>query len=454
MLKLPAIWGVIGIILISTADGNVLFEDDFDTNDEWATLFGPVDEEIIDGHYVVEKNGNGFGVQKHSAVFSTFDYEVSLKPLSNNIWTTGVMFCWNDASGGYEFTINSLQSFTLKKYVLGNDGIYHPEIMTTGYSSFIGQSEENILAVSKKNGQIILACNDVLIFEGTDQSFESGEIGLIVYGGSKISFDYVRVTDEESQAYQKDFFSDNFNDGDLLGWRKYNTSGHLENTGNTLLLRGAENASRTLVYTDGKYRNAPVKVIVNREDGPADAFYGLALLSLEMERVNDTSWRHNQSGVYFQISGSRRYGVGKSSFFPATSSHIHGTTDTLEITKEYRFVVNGDTLPGTDFGEDLDFNAVGLVVDAGVTVSFDDFTAGEQNNTPIVNSYRNNGILPASNSPRRPSGVVLDARGRIVASVNRSNFSRVIKNLGTGTFFVIYGKAGQPLSVKKTTIVR
>ncbi|MFP4418838.1 MAG: family 16 glycoside hydrolase [Chitinispirillaceae bacterium] len=455
MPRVPALCGLIVFILVCIAKSDNLFEDNFDTDDQWVTLFGDVTAEAQNGRYVVENTGGSVAVLKHSADFSNFSYRVSFEALASSFANAGVIFCWDDDAGGYQFTIGANKQFSLGKYTRDGNS-FSPSTIDLGFNSFIKSSGSNELVISKSGSTIQISCNDVLLTEVEDPSFDSGDIGLVVNANETVSFDHVLVTDENVDVTPRYHFSDDFDDGDLYGWNTFVNAGTVENTGDALRLNAGNQNARTIVYTDGQYQNAPVKVIVERESGSEDAFYGVMLLSQNVT-MSDTSYARGYDAFMFYINGAKQYAALSTevtSFSPRNSSNINGTVDTLEITADRQFVVNGDVLSGADFGDaSYDFNAVALIADSNVTVSFDEFEAG----TPASIAYRpqvKDKIPMKKQFELGGTGIIYDPRGREVARVNDNNYKHVLKNLGNGSFIIITKKNGKHYPIRRAVVVK
>ncbi len=455
MYRLP-LGALIVFLTVLAVNSAVLFEDDFNTDDEWVPRYGAdYETRIEDGKYIVENRNSTLGIVQHSDEFTDFTYTVSLQALTEGYRRTGVVFCWKDA-GGYEFTINSNQLFTFGKYVASGTSLNF-ESIKSGYNSFIDPAGENTLTVVKKGSDIQISCNGVPLARFVEPTFQSGDIGLVINAQETVSYDYVRVTDETESIAPKEYFSDDFNDGDLKGWNIFTQAGTIENRAGALHMNAGTEASSNIVFTSGQYKNAPVKVIVKHEGGSDSSFYGISLLSINTTPSSD-GLTTDYSAFHYRISPQKYWAALSSnaeSFSPQLSTDIHGDTDTLEITSDYRFIVNGDTLPEVDFGEPFDFNAVAFIAPSDMSVSFDEFEAGEPDPTPVIRKPHVTDRIPKREQfELGGAGIIYDPRGREVARVNDQNYENVLNNLSNGSFIIITRKNGKLHPIRRAVVVK
>lgn len=458
MRTIPAICGITFFLFVLAVRGAIIFEDNFDNSDEWAPYIGSVETAVQDGRFIVENTGNSLALLKHSADYSDFTYTISLDAQADNFSKAGILFCWKDNLGGYELTISALKQYALGKWTRNEENsTFNPSTVDLGYNSFINSSGANELSVSKSGSTLRISCNGVLLTEVVDESFASGDIGMIVNSGETVSFDYVKVTDEFMETGPKAEFVDDFEDGDLNGWGVFTQAGTIENSNGALRFNAGGENSHSIIYTNGQYEGAPVKVIVNKESGSDSAFYGIMLLELGLT-MSGNSYTRDYSSFTYYINASRRYAAFSSnatSFSPVQSTHIDGTRDTLEITPDYKFVVNGDTMPDIDMGEGFNFNAVALVADSNVTVSFDEFSAGPSATSVIASKPHGLDKFPKKKQfELGGTGIIYDPRGREIARVTDNNYQHVMKNLGNGSFIIITKKNGKHFPIRRAVVVK
>ena len=438
--------------MLGTLSAGVIFEDAFNSKDQWVPISGVFSESIENGRYVVENTGAHMGLLKHDMdPVGTFTYTVKFDALTEKYDHIGILFCWDDQAGGYMLTIGAGQEYTLSKWAK-SESRYIVSTIDIDYHSFI-YSANNTLSVSKTGDKISIACNDVLIGEASDASYAEGIIGLAVGAGEKVAFDHAWLTDAPSIFHPKSYFSDSFEDGDLNGWFAF-TPGGLISADQGRLSVNAESGS-IIMYVNGDYSGNPVKVIVENVEGSDDAYYGIMLMNVDMT-FNGSEYSLTFKGYSFYINGKRQYAsysTEMSSFVPQVSSYVHGTKDTLEVTAEYGFTINGHAMSGAGFDEPLEFNAVALVADSGVSVAFDDFSAGDSS-TNVIAWQRG---TPRQNSKHYVLGgigIIYDAMGRQRGELSVSeNQEKTLEKLGPGPYYIV-PKGEKNYPVKRAVIVR
>jgi hypothetical protein len=429
--------------------GAVVFEDQFDTKDQWAKAYGNSIETLAGGQFIVDDTGSSWCFYKHDGAYQTFTYTVKINALTPHN-ALGMTFCWQSATfEGYVFALWNTDSvnqyYSLLKLV--SNGTQSSTIpILNGWNSFINQ-RNNELMVSRSGSRIDLFCNGVWIDSVSDTSFSAGgSIGIVLGDGEKAGFDYARVTDAAVTGVPPEYFKSDF-DGGMGGWRPYfETAGTVDAANGALRISEGTGAFNTIVITNGSYKNVPVRATVTRTGSDTEGFYGLLLMRMVFDRDSNPPQNYYDAFVY-KINGEKKYvayylstrdSVKYSVFPPSTA--IHGTVDTLMITADYKFVVNGVTLPDIDFSAlNFDFNAVGFIVDSSVTVEFDNFAAGDSTKPQTA------ALVPKSWKPytsQRPryelggTGIICDIRGRVVARYTGDPHDSM-RNLGAGRFLVI-----------------
>jgi hypothetical protein len=443
---------VIGLLAVQSRSATV-FEDSFDdarqTRDNWIVAYGnPQDTTVESGQFVVRSSaGDGASptILTHDGAFDDFTYSVRLSSLTQEYGNVGILFSWQNTFEGYMFIVTSNKQFMLLKYEREGNTV-SPKRLLLEWNSFIADTD-NELTVSREGDQINLFCNGVLLASHQDTSFKQGGVGLVVGANEAVAFEDAYVTDIPLPTTTKSYFSDNFEDGELFGWRVFTNAGTIDEDGGALTINtsDAQGTGSTILFTDGSYRDVPVRAVVTRTSGSTEAFYGLILVQNEVSIADNSPVQSFDTSYVFQIRGDRNYGAyilltnTQTSFSPLQSSAIRGNTDTLEITADYKFVVNGDTLPNVSFGHGQDFNGVGLVVDPGVNVTVDEFSVGDS--TTNVTHFRD---IAQSGRRARPSyllggtGIIYDPRGRAIGQVkDGAKGADSLRNLGAGLYFVI-----------------
>jgi hypothetical protein len=419
---LNIIAGVI-ISFCSIIYAGVLFEDPFDTDVNWVKISGAPTTSCNGGMFNVNA-GASAALFLHSQNFADdFTYSMKLKVNSTNGKPVGIMFCWQANNQGYVFYITGTKQYTLGKF--GAGGAF--TAIKSGLHSFITEGD-NTIKICKKSGEITLSCNDALFEKVANSEYTGGSIGLFIDATVDVSFDHALVTDEYEDVLPVTYFADTFGDNNINGWGVITGSAGIASEGGVLKISNV--ASRRLVlFTSGVYKNQPCTTEVTYKGGDPNNIYGIAYYVMVIGASIPT--------YYFVINASRQFAIiTGGSYTLVGNSNIHGTTDTLIVTKEYDFMVNG-TVIGSAPDQGLVFNATGLSADSSLSLEFDNFSAGG-GIVPIVHKPN---INPSSKIQKNyilgGLGLVYDIRGRQVASFAEGEYKDKIKNLSSGPYYVI-----------------
>jgi len=383
--------------------------------------------------------GDNYALFKHSGEFEEYTYSVTLKVESDINKGCAILFSLQASLSGYMFIVTGGQQYHLGKWVTIGTTTSFSSILGN-FSSFIND-DYNTLKVSKKGGEISLFCNGAFLEKITDTDFGKGSIGIGLGGGETVAFDHAVVTDNAEVGEYKTWFSDDFEDGDLQGWRLI--QGGPATTANGVLKINP--SVQTLFYTNGNYKDMPCTTIVSNVGGSASTYYGIAFMSIQPGVAVDA--------YYYVINGNKNYSLQTSQGGAVGSnSFIHGTTDTLIVTKDYEFIANGQLIDDTTFSGGKDFNAVGVYVDAGVSVEFDNFRAGNNDGTAIKTNPQN--LIFSKAKPSYilgGSGIIYDTRGRKVATFE-NGYKAKLKNLGAGPYFIVIPNGGKDHIIRRAVI--
>lgn len=413
------------------ATGATLFQDDFSnataSRAQWgdSSNLKPV---FANGSMYVGSRVGYPVIINHSLACSTFTYSVRIKSLkAGAVPLPGIVFCGGMRAktggsyyGGYAFTFSPGQTYGISK-MLSNGSV---PTLYAAYNSYISDVE-NVLTVSKAGTHLVFFCNGAFLTGIVDSTFSKGEIGLFLYTGDSIQVDDVLVTDNFRAGADVKNFHDPFANPSLTGWNLWvngwqNKAEAVVSGG--VLTFASEPAGMTVIYTDGAFTDAPVKVAARFNTGDTTSFYGLMLL-----RFNRT-FTSQQVGIApagqsgFVISGKRDWGFfSDGQWLPQKSAAIHGNGawDTMEVrinaSKGLDFYVNGTSL-GTYNETRYDYNAVGLYVDIGVTAQFDDFAAGDSAvNVGVRRGWERRNLSVTSRSTSGKPRMLFDLAGRSVS---------------------------------------
>jgi hypothetical protein len=416
---------IAGVIIgfCAVVHAGVLFEDPFNTADNWVKLLGSPTTSCSGGMFHVDA-GAASAIFIHSQNFvDDFTYSVKLKITSTTGDPVGIIFCWQQSNSGYVFYITGSKQYTLGKFVSGKfEAIKH------GLHSF-STNTDNIIKICKKSGEITLSCNGALFEKIANSDYTGGSIGLFMNANVKVSFDHALVTDEYEDIKPVTYFKDEFGDNDINGWGVITGSAGIASGGGVLKISNVT-SGRLVLFTSGEYKNEPCTTVVTYKGGDPNKIYGITYYVMAIGA--------NIPTYYFVINASRQFAVITGGSYTLTPhSAIYGTTDTLIVTKEYDFMVNG-TVIGSAPDQGLVFNATGISADSSLSLEFDNFIAGTNIIVPIV--YNPN-INPSSKIQKNyilgGLGLIYDIRGRQVASFAEGEYKEKVKNLSSGPYYVI-----------------
>ena len=337
-------------------------------------------------------------------------------------------FCWQNDFQGYAFFITANKEYIFGKWVKTSATTSDFKTIEGFYFTHIYE-KDNLLKVSKKGNDFYLYCNNIFISKVSDTQFAKGSIGLYVGKSEKINFDHATLKDQPETSNPPSYFSDTFDKTNLDGWRKLNGSGTVSVNSGNLQLTDIDTTLR--LYTNNNFKNAPCTTIVTYRDGSKDAYYGINFMLI---KPNATSY----PTYSFIINANKNFAVTQtSSFTPKAHQKINGTSDTLIITAQYHFVINGEVVDKQSIkDEGLQFNALGLMVQPNVAIDVTIFTAGVKS-TPIIVQKN---TLPLLNQPSYflgGMGIIYDPKGRKVATF-QNRYQDKLKDLSAGPYIIIF----------------
>lgn len=436
-MKLRLFSGFIIIVcVVSILYADIIFEDDFNTKENWIALSSSGTISIESGTLVVETGNDSWAYLLHSKEVEDFTYaaKFNVKKCSE-AGGSGIAFCVQNNADGYWFFISAAdQYYYILKYL--SSGAF--EYLAFNTNSFINITGNNELKVSKEGEELRFYCNGIMVEKLSDSSIKKGNIGLIVGPGEKTAYDRAVLRDDIYKVdTKKKYFSDTFENDAIQGWKLWSGNGIEEKNGKLTISSSKE----MWLFTSGLYKDIACTTIVTYNSGDTSKLYGLMLLEIQPIIKND-SLSFKTSGYYYTINAERSYAVFEGGTQIKSNSHIHGSTDTLIITKDYKFMVNGKIIDD-GFSKGKNFNAVGFYAEAGVSVSFDNFSAGNPADTSGIIAKHTAFPFPKKN----PSyliggiGIIYDPMGRQVATFDGTvSYKHALKNLSSGPYIVITRK--------------
>lgn len=412
---------VIVLFLSFAAFADAVYNDDFSGSLKWVDFAGTMSKEVRNEKLFITNSGSNLGIIKHDDVninsLTEFTYSVEVNQ-ADSLNASGLFFCL-PATGlaGYQFYVQKDGVFRFIRW----DGTTPNYIdVGDGRTSFRNESKAT-LKVSKSGNTISLFCDDEYLGSVNDDNYASGEIGLVVGAGEAVEFDNVSVTNVAETGTLRSSFQDDFTDTDLKkGWRTLQGDGSYTKEDGSLTI-----SNDIQLWTTGDYDAVACTVVVSYASGDSMGFYGVNLIG-----------PNGGSNRTFVVNAKKYFGVYSGSGNAKTNSNIKGGDDTLVITSDHKFIVNGQILDDETFSTPGEFRGIALYAATGVTASVKSIRIGNSGTSPI--SHNN---LKFNNSSQEyeigGTGLIYDVRGRQVAQFEQSNYQNTLKELGTGQFFVI-----------------
>ncbi len=419
------------LCLISFLYGGTIFEDAFNNANNWVTVSGAPQTNCSGGLYnVIVPGGQQAIIKNSTALPAQYTYSAKFKvntfPAQQAV---GIIFNMQADMQCYVLFIANTRQYTFGKFVKSGSSLSFQSI-SYGWNSFISL-DNNTLKVSKKNGETSLYCNGVLLERLTNSDFSAGNIGFFIGGGINVSFDHVLVTDQYKKGEYVTGFRDSFDDNDIVGWAPINNNpATVKSEGGVLKISNVN--SQLTLFTSGLYKNKACTTIVTYKGGNKEALYGVNFFKMETPSITKS--------YLFWINANRKYAVCHTgTYLPhGPESYINGTTDTLVVSKDYKFYINGKLAYDSINDAGFDFNAVAFNVNPGVSIEAQIFKVGEPGGVPIIYSPNSNHV---NYNPHKyllgGLGLIYDTRGRKVASFEGKGYHEKLKDLSSGPYYII-----------------
>ncbi len=447
---------IMGCLLVSSsvmAD----FDDEFSNTDNWNDGGTDVEASASDGIMTVEA-GSGGGFMLYTEKYSDFTYTVIQNCTTSGNNGVGLVFCFNQITNNYY----TLMIYPGQQYVLRRSYDGTQEVIAAGYFSYIDRSGSNRLRVVKNGAEIAIYCNEYFVDAVTDQTLSEGWPGLILGGNEVVEYDRAICQTEinDNREYPTSF-EDNFEDSDLYGWRAFSGSDDVTSGSGTMTIPASGGDTRT-IYTDGDFSEGGVRAVINRTGGSDSSFYGITLMNTDVEFTSEGSITQSYSAYRFVISKSGNYAIyemntgGNFSYSSLITTVNEDGPDTLEITSDYNFMLNGQVLDKEiEVDNSAGFSAAGIYAESDVELEVSEFKAGDSS-TPVdyyaedrEDKVRRKSVQ-TKNYEIGGTGIIYDIQGRRVTEF-RNGYKEKLNDIQAGSYIII-GKDGIRKSVIRRVI--
>jgi hypothetical protein len=382
---------IVATLFCSAGFGAIIFKDDFSdpaaSSDNWNTNISNATVTFPSGVCKVQNNNETGIIVQHNFVNDpknfTISFTITKEAAANN---AGMIICLqNNTVKGYAVTVN--MHSTVYVYRLPDN-----VKLLTMQNSFVNNTQ-NRIRVSKSGSLFSVACNGEFLGQFTDDTYESGEIGLLADGKTTLNFDDIEVSDLPEVYNKRVIFQDNFDDGQMVGWTSFssNVNEKLTETDDALLVTTPANKAQ-YIYSSMRLNNFFAKATTSHISGSDSSAYGLFLCG-EPDAQNLVPM------AVFCIVADRKHAIftspGSSSIVMNSNTAIRGKayvdpvtgvktykTDTLKIEKMsgsgYVFYVNNVALDTIEANKiNFQITGVGFYTSDAVSVKYDNFIASE-----------------------------------------------------------------------------
>ncbi len=333
---------------------------------------------------------NTLGIIADTAVYDSFTYTVSVNPKRSSFADIGIGFCLQEDLDGYFFLIDSTELFKVFKYTPSSPV---PVFLAHFPASSIDHSTENTLVVSKRGNQFRFFCNGVFLDSLTDESFDTGMLGLAFAGPVDMEYRNLVITDEwksvpDPSCYKAIFDSD-WEESWYRGFADPETEIAPQPSG-ALRIRTESTAFTSPLITTGNYGGYSVQGVFqpvesNTEGFDSSAYFGIGFIDF----IQEPNFAFSSRSYVFWVNSDSTVSVIRpdtadldSQIITAeiTGSLHHGAhPDTLEVIwddSSFIFSANGFRLAAPMISsEKFEIDAIGIIADKGVSMDVHSFSA-------------------------------------------------------------------------------
>lgn len=338
----------------------------------------------------------------------------------------GFIYCMSltTIATGYYLTLREGNNVVVNTIDASGSG----EVVFNMHSPFL-TAGTNILTVSKKDSVSNIFCNGRYLGTFTDKSFNDGDIALLVANKSGAVFDDIVMTDSFLPVVLPTCFSDDFSDGNLIGWGRFGSADASVQVENEALHLTTSTGQTIYQQFNMSLTGFVMQVTITHRSGSNANMYGLFVSGDGTDQVPIAG---------FGIAGNRTFGtfLAGESYSPQSHPVIRGAAyissagdttfykDTLSIIKrdgsdDYLFVVNADTV--TKFtGVNFEITGAGIFVTDSLAIICDDFllNKGTEFVCPVVHNVmpsRRIGGNRIQISPKMIDAYLFDCSGRLIS---------------------------------------
>jgi len=468
------------LLAVQVSFSSVLYEQDFSiesAKDHFVSISGNNTKTVSDGVMEITNDTIHSGILLRNS--EPTDFTLSAQIATDSAYGyVGLCFGWKQYDGYVVAlkTANEGVSLAIGKMVQGSyttlKALYHAHI----------NADSNLLTVSKQGSDITVLVNGVVMASLTDSDVSGGDFGFFIDAKQSMIVDNLILSDQfietgDTLRYYENDFSENVNGLNVKQPYDFSNNVYLGDVsfgdGVVTIQSGDQIANGAVsVYTEGMYTGVPCKVRARYISGDKESYYGINLVDIEktftlgsQNRVSFSSNKKRESQFVIDNSDNKSWSSASTetsglSFISNPSTYIHGRGewDTLEITADYAFKINGHQVlaPGDETIYDA-YNAAGFIVHGGGTVvEFDNFTVGDS--AYKVGIIEDIARRPAKNNifsvyRGDSKGVIYNANGQIVKTFKLSS-NNYLSSLPGGNYFVMIQESGKQSVVKKLILTK
>jgi len=398
------------LLLVVCAVATEIFTDDFSTGsweDKWALGFPGegISVSQASGALRIENSSQYFNLVSRSRDVSelselSFKADVATSDTTPNFIGICVGLQLNTVGTGYLLSVEKLPganapSFSIYKLVNSGTSLSSEIVLFQSHSAV--RVGNNSLEISRKDKTINFIINGQSVHVLQNTEVENGAVALVANSKTTVSFDNVVITDSYKATPPLQYFSTSFGSQGLTGFTTalVDTTGNNANVQFSITPQGALRAiaiDNVQLFVQGDFTSYDsVFLEIAYEQGSETSLYGINLMEITyVQEQNQVSSNYDQQAK-FLINKSRQYtAAATSAFIPNNATDkINANTqkNRLTVKKGGAFYANGYLLDSLE-SEGFAYNAIGILIQKGVTVDLFSFGGGLADKmTPVAKPF-------------------------------------------------------------------